>query len=227
MKKQANTLGALILCVLIVLLAAAQTMGQAREAADDETAEMLFRRGSDYYYGFVVEKDINKALILWEDAANKGHAVAQYRLATLYDRGMESLAPDPQKALQLYRSAARQGYVEAQLELAERYLAGDVVEKDDAKAYQWCRKAAENGSAEAQCMLSDMYGNGLGVKLDYVQAYMWCKMAADRKSRKCNKARLKKLASSMTPLQVAEALELEKLFYYEKALEAAPAAGTN
>jgi len=229
MKRDCIVAGARILCVLLLLLTASvYAKGQSRTKADGETAEMLYRSGSNYYYGLGVAKDINKAAELWEKAANKGLARAQFHLANLYERGGDGLQPDPQKALNWYIMAAWQGHAEAQLILAQKYTAGDGVPQDYPTAYKWCRRAAENDNPEAQCMLSAIYSEGMGVESDYVQAYMWCKVAASHGSLKCNETRLEKLAAKLSSTQVAQALEMERLFDYQrKVLRVAPAAGGN
>lgn len=229
MKKECLAVGARILCVLLLLLTVpAYTVGEPKLKADGETAEMLYRNGSTYYYGLGVVKDINKAINLWEKSARKGLADAQYRLGILYDRGGVGLQPDPQKSLKWYEAAAQQGHTDAQLILAEKYAAGSGVAQNYPEAYKWCRKAAERGNTDAQCMLSVLYCEGMGIEVDYVQAYMWCKVALAHGGRKCNEARLKKLGEKLTPAQVAQALEMERLFNYQREIiNIAPAAGGN
>jgi uncharacterized protein len=88
------------------------------------------------------------------------------------------------------------------------------VPQDDAEAVKWYRKAADQGDAFAQLNLANMYDNGQGVPQDDVQALKWFNLAAARlptsetdrhKQAVENRDRL---ASKMTPAQIADAQKL-------------------
>jgi TPR repeat protein len=69
------------------------------------------------------------------------------------------------------------------------------------------RVDAEKGNASAQFSLGFMYEIGQGVPQDYVQAYMWFNLAAAQGTRGAAEWR-ERLATRMTPAQIAEAQKL-------------------
>jgi TPR repeat protein len=83
------------------------------------------------------------------------------------------------------------------------------VPQDDTEAVKWYRKAAEQGHAVAQSYLGVMYAKGQGVPRDYVQAYKWFTLAAIKGNAQSVKNR-DKVASMMTPAQIAAAQKLER-----------------
>ena len=118
------------------------------------------------------EKDGEKAVFWYREAAEQGYAEAQFKLGQMYYVG-SGVEEDDEKAVFWYREAAEQGYAEAQYELGQMYYSGRGVEEDDEKAVFWYRKAAEQGYAEAQVRLGDMYRFGWGVEKDDKKAVFW------------------------------------------------------
>jgi uncharacterized protein len=85
---------------------------------------------------------------------------------------------------------------------------GDYVE-----AVRWFRLAADQGDSNAQYTLGVMYSIGAGVPQDYVQAHMWLDLAAASTDSKKEQRDLAvqdrdRIASKMTPAQIAEAQKL-------------------
>ena len=83
-----------------------------------------------------------------------------------------------------------------------------------AEAPLWYRLAANHGLAGAQFNLGMMYAEGQGVSQDYVQAHMWLNLAASqfpalgKDQRNTTVDARDRVASKMTPPQIAEAQEL-------------------
>jgi TPR repeat protein len=69
-----------------------------------------------YSKGRGVKVDKAKAAQLWGQAAEQGHAEAQFHLGGCHALG-EGVKVDKEKAAQLFRQAAEQGLAEAQLTL--------------------------------------------------------------------------------------------------------------
>jgi len=113
------------------------------------------------------------------EAAEQGHAEAQYGLAWAYRRG-ELVPQDYVEAVNWYGRAAEQGHTEAQYELGNAYATGQGVAQDYAEAAKWYRKAAERGHADAQYNLSKAYYWGEGVSQDYAEAANWWNKAAEQ-----------------------------------------------
>ena len=142
--------------------------------------------------------NFEEAVKWYRKAAEQGDAVAQYKLAWMYENG-EGVTQDTAEAVRRWHKAAEQGYAFAQGNLGAVYNNGYGVTQDDAKAAKWYRKAAEQGDASAQSSLGWMYENGTGVLQDTIAAHMWFNIAAANGNKGAVKNRdiaAKKLSSS-------------------------------
>jgi localization factor PodJL len=110
-------------------------------------------------------------------AAEKGQAVAQYRLGTLYERG-QGVPVDTAKAVHWYEMAANQGNRKAMHNLAVAYAGGVAGRKNMAEAARWFAKAAALGLSDSQFNLAVLYERGDGVPQSLVDAYKWYSIAA-------------------------------------------------
>jgi localization factor PodJL len=110
-------------------------------------------------------------------AADKGQAVAQYRLGTLYERG-QGVAADPAKAMHWYELAADQGNRKAMHNLAVAYASGPAAKRNMTLAARWFAKAATLGLADSQFNLAVLYERGEGVPQSLSDAYKWYAIAA-------------------------------------------------
>ena len=84
-----------------------------------------------------------------EQKAEKGDSAAMYHLATLYERGYDSIPSDSARSDSLLRMAARRGYAPAQNLLGYRLY----YHTPDSGIY-WLRKAAASGDLKAQSNLA-------------------------------------------------------------------------
>jgi localization factor PodJL len=110
-------------------------------------------------------------------AAEKGQAVAQYRLGTLYERG-QGIPADAAKAAHWYEMAANQGNRKAMHNLAVSYAGGATGKKNMAEAARWFAKAAALGLSDSQFNLAVLYERGDGVPQSLLDAYKWYSIAA-------------------------------------------------
>ena len=115
-------------------------------------------------------------------AAEKGNAIAQYKLADAYHYG-RGIPKDNVQGIYWDKLAAEQGVPEAQSNLGFAYLHGYVVPKDNIKAAVWYRKAADQGDSRAQFELGSLYETGNGVLKDLKQAVYWYQKAAAKPSQ--------------------------------------------
>ena len=126
-----------------------------------------------------VQQDLPRALKLFVDAANKGHAGAQYEAARAYADGTGT-AKSCKDAIPWAQKAARAGSIEAAV------LAGDLLRADCngsrnlAESAKWYRIAADKEVPAAQFALGVLYLNGEGVAKDVGQARKWLSAAADK-----------------------------------------------
>lgn len=110
-------------------------------------------------------------------AAEKGQAVAQYRLGTLYERG-QGVTADGAKAAHWYEMAANQGNRKAMHNLAVSYASGSAGKKNMAEAARWFAKAAALGLSDSQFNLAVLYERGDGVPQSLLDAFKWYSIAA-------------------------------------------------
>lgn len=110
-------------------------------------------------------------------AAQKGQAVAQYRLGTLYERG-QGVPADGAQAAHWYEMAANQGNRKAMHNLAVAYAGGVGGKKNMAEAARWFAKAAALGLSDSQFNLAVLYERGDGVPQSLLDAYKWYSIAA-------------------------------------------------
>jgi hypothetical protein len=138
------------------------------QTEDISTAEALASAGN-----------FESAFPIFQRLAAQGDAIAKYKLAEMYYRGL-GVPPDHGKAANLFEAAAEQNIMNAQQNLAVMYANGDGVTQDYARAVYWFRKAALQGDPLAQLSLGYRYERGQGVEQDYKQALDWYKKSADQ-----------------------------------------------
>ena len=96
------------------------------------------------------KKEYEAAAKLLRPLAEKGNAVAQYRIAMMHRMGL-GLPKDRKQAQKWSKLAATQGNPEAQQLLGSLYYKGEGAEPDDvSRAYMWYDVAATQGNTEAQ-----------------------------------------------------------------------------
>ena len=92
----------------------------------------------------------------FQQAAQQGHAEAQYTLAWMYAQG-RGVSQDWQQAARLFRRAALKGYAEAQYHLGLMYIQGVGVSPDFTQAAHWFVKAAMQGHVVARQARINLY----------------------------------------------------------------------
>lgn len=124
-----------------------------------------------------VEAVPEKAAALYQRAASKGDAQAQFLLgvAYLYEKGIPQ---NTELGLEWLMKAAMPGNIDAQMFLSKLYTEGVFVEKDDAEALNWLRLAAEAGHLYAQIGMGLRYVEGEGVERNMATAIDWFKRSA-------------------------------------------------
>jgi localization factor PodJL len=136
-------------------------------------------------------------------AANQGLAMAQYRLAKLFERG-EGVPADLVAARQWTERAAAAGNRKAMHDLGVFYARGEGAPLDEATAFRWFRQAAELGVADSQFNLGVLYQQGRGTQASAAEALYWFAIAA-RSGDNDARARAATLEAQLTPDAVREA----------------------
>ncbi len=127
--------------------------------------------------------DYGQSLIAYQEAANLGHAEAQYMLAVQYDNGQGTLK-DRQTAHNWLLKAAQNGHVHAQYFVGEHYYYGECVKQDKQEAAKWYQKAANAQHPDAAFKLGLCYKNGNGVERDDNLAQQYFEKAKELGSEK-------------------------------------------
>jgi len=127
--------------------------------------------------GHVVPINNQEAARWFDIAAKKGLAPAEFRLGTLYEKGL-GVKKDLAMARDLYRASADQGHGKAMHNLAVLYAEGVDGKPDYRAAAQWFRKAADRGVADSQFNLAVLYARGVGVEQSFAESYKWFFLAA-------------------------------------------------
>jgi len=144
-------------------------------AGNPTALTILGLRAADGTNGATV--NLPDAVKFLTQAADKGQAVAQYRLGTLYERG-QGVAADGTKAVHWYGLAAAQGNRKAMHNLAVAHASGIGGKKNMPEAARWFAKAASLGLSDSQFNLAVLYERGDGVPQSLVDAYKWYSIAA-------------------------------------------------
>ncbi|CAN5449693.1 hypothetical protein BH10PSE19_BH10PSE19_10650 [soil metagenome] len=119
-----------------------------------------------------------EAANLYKQAANLGHAAAQYNLGASYENG-DGIAKDPAEALRWYNAAATQGHAAAQWRLSVIHGRGFLSQPINAeRSFYWKQQAANSGQRDAQFSLGYAYQHGDRVAEDIKAAITWYTKAA-------------------------------------------------
>ncbi len=139
--------------------------------------------------GRELPRDLGLAAQWYEKAAAQGLVPAQYRLGSLYEKGL-GVKRDTNVAMVWYRKAAEHGNIRAMHNLAVLTAeGGDKGKPDYASAAQWFRKAAEYGVRDSQYNVAILLARGLGVPQNLTLSYVWFAVAAAQGDEDAGKKR--------------------------------------
>ncbi|EJK77426.1 hypothetical protein THAOC_00745 [Thalassiosira oceanica] len=143
-----------------------QVLAMVQARADKGDPEAIYFLGSDYERGkHGLEKDVTRAVELYERAAELGVKEAHYNLGVLYDTGRE-VAQDMDKAIRRYETAAMRGHVSARHNLG--------CEEFDAENYDLALQhfliSAKLGYGDSLKGIKSLFSQGLATKDDYAGA---------------------------------------------------------
>lgn len=130
---------------------------------------------------FASLKQHQKAYLLFMQASERGHPLAQFNLGLCYENG-KGVDKDLAKAVECYKNAAAQGQAGAMYNLALLYMeGGGGLPKDPEQSIELLEGAAENGLCKAQSYLGLYYADESSSHCDYDKAVPYLKMAAAKK----------------------------------------------
>ena len=171
------------------------------------------------FEGRGLPKDQPAAARWFERAAALGLAPAQYRLGSMYEKGI-GVTRDGDAAKRWYLKAAQAGNARAAHNLAVMSAELGGGEPNYPEAAKWFRRAGELGVRDSQYNLAILYARGLGVEKDLGQAFLWFSLAAQRGDADAAKRR-DEIVGEMDPASLASAVEALMKF---KAVKPDPAA---
>ena len=166
-----------------------------------------YNLGVMYFTGRGVPQNDAEAVAWLRQAAEQGHANAQFNLGVMYFNG-RGVPQDFTEAIAWHRQAAEPGVGSAQFNLGWMYDNCRGVPQDYSEAAALYRQAAEQGNSSAQFNLGLMYDNGRGVPQDNVEAHMWLNLTAAKSTgerREQAVAARDRVAAQMTPADMSEA----------------------
>ena len=127
--------------------------------------------------GRIASSDPGRAFALYQAAAERGLAPAQYRLGQAYEKGYGTRV-DLAAARQWYGVAAEAGNASAMHNLAVLYAMGAEGTRDVTLAGRWFTEAANLGVKDSQYNLGILHAQGSGVSEDLTESYKWFDAAA-------------------------------------------------
>lgn len=121
------------------------------EEGDPEMCAFL---GKEFYFGWNIEQDLDRAFRYLTTAADSGDAISQFLVGFMHwsGRGTE---PDEDKALERFLAASEQGVPEAMYNVAKILLNKDP-EGNLEEARAWLIRSSNAGYTTADDMLSDL-----------------------------------------------------------------------
>lgn len=146
--------------------------------------DAIYQRAEEYYYGKNGKKsDTAKALELYRQAAEQGHAEALYELGAALK--MPGEYQNTREAVKWLRKAAEQGHQEAQAELGHSYEFGVGVEIDLKEAEKWYHMSQEEApvaNKKTKSTPSALYKKGREYykTQDYTNAFLCFEQAAEQ-----------------------------------------------
>ncbi len=143
-----------------------RAMPLLNQAADASDPDALFLLGRCYASGTGVEKDAERAVALYEEAADAGSIPGAILTADRYF-GEKQYA----RALPFLEKAAAAGDALSSLRIADMYRNGWGVEKDQTEALMSYRTSASDGNLLAMNRLGTCYENGRGCEVDSLSAF--------------------------------------------------------
>lgn len=162
-------------------------------------------------------RDYRPALRQLVERADSGDAKSLYELATLHDRGFDTIPVDSVRSSALYLMAAEKGYAPAMNFIGFRYYKGEAVRRDIDSALYWIRKAGDAGDITAAANLGYLLTEGEEVPHDDEEAVKWLTIAAAQGVREAQFKLVDLMEDKWAALPMDSSLSLGIKYYTDKA----------
>lgn len=155
-------------------------LAENRAAAKAGSLEALQNLATYYRFGQPQYRNLDKALIYLQLAADTGEKTALYDLAAFHDMDQGTIRKDRNKSFKYYKMAADKGHEFSRLKLGYAYRYGFGTEKNSALAFETFKSLANDGNASAMFNLGLMFESGESTSRDIEQALYWYRKASDK-----------------------------------------------
>ena len=148
-----------------------------RKAGEQGHPDALCNYAFLLYSGNGVEKDVERSVELFEQAAKLGQKQAMLNLGIYY---INHDVPQIEKGMDYLKTAAKEGEAEAAYTLGILYFEGKKVPQDLELARKCFEQGAEMGEPESLYSLGFLYSKGYGVEKDPAKAVEYYRVAAEK-----------------------------------------------
>lgn len=157
-----------LFCFASLIIGVGVVVGEDDYKTNPET-EAIYQKAYELYFGANrTNESRKKAIPLYQEAAELGHRVAQWRLHRIYLSG-DLISKDVDKAIKWLLRSADQGYLFAQSEMGLKFsLGAQGVEIDHERAQSYLLLAMNGGHPDALAAMSVYYLTGEGVEQDLI-----------------------------------------------------------
>jgi uncharacterized protein len=156
-----------------------QSIPWLEHAVEGGSADGFDDLGWLYELGYGVNKDVDRAFSLFNEAAKRGSTEGAYRLGVAYFYGL-GVQKDRSAACQWFIHAASGGYPDAERETGFCYYKGTSVAQSREEAFKWFALAGQARLVDAEVIVADMLERGDGHNQDSTYAVMWYQAAAEQ-----------------------------------------------
>lgn len=144
----------LLFLFLPSVLLAEVDLDKLRAQAEQGDAWAQLNLGAAYDNAMGIPRDVDKAILWYEKAAEQGLAEAQFNLAhILVDEDISAA-----RAARWMAKAAEQGMPDAEYLMGVIYAEGIGVAPDEAESRRWLQKAIAQGHSDARQFMKDFFG---------------------------------------------------------------------
>ncbi|MEZ5003551.1 MAG: tetratricopeptide repeat protein [Chitinophagales bacterium] len=137
-------------------------------SSNAQTADELNKRSLE----LLQQGEMEAAIPILQQAADAGHAEAQFNLGYCYYAGI-AVEQNYEKAIELISKSADRGFNEAIFQMMINYASGNGVEQDYDKAFEFALKCAANDDETCIWNVINCYYDGIGVARDVNQVMIW------------------------------------------------------
>lgn len=173
-----NTSYVLFIGFIACLLLACDDKPQETLQTPATDPEALYQLAQGYLTTGKGKNDVDQAIHILNQLAEKGYVLAINKLGFLYSQGAH-VEKDLSQAYHWYSKAAEAGFAISQYNLAEMQRFGLGTEKNEKSAYNWYQKSALQGYPSAMLRVAEAYTSSVGVEKDLSKAYAWYQVAID------------------------------------------------